>query len=120
MAREIPQPVTARNIVNLLSEGTEVTGNIEANNDIRIDGSIKGDIKTTGRVVIGASAHIEGNVESAGADVIGHMKGNIISSGLVVLRDKSMFTGVIRSTVVTVEPGAVFNGECRIEKATNT
>lgn len=116
MAKEFqPQsPVTA---VNLLSEGTTLTGDLSANSDIRVDGSIKGNIKTSGRVVVGASAHIEGNIDSAGVDVIGNMEGNILSSGMVVLRDKSMFTGVIRSTVVTVEAGAVFNGECRIEKA---
>ncbi|MDR2413747.1 MAG: polymer-forming cytoskeletal protein [Odoribacteraceae bacterium] len=109
MGKEIQQVA-----LNLLSEGTRIEGEISATNDIRVDGIIKGNIKTSGRVVIGPTAKIEGNIESPGVDLLGLMQGNIISSGLVSLRGNSTFTGNITTAQVSVEVGAIFNGECRI------
>ncbi|MDR2130299.1 MAG: polymer-forming cytoskeletal protein [Odoribacteraceae bacterium] len=109
MGKEVQQVA-----LNLLSEGTQIVGDIFATNDIRVDGTIKGNIKTSGRVVIGPTAKVEGNVESPGVDVIGLMQGNIVSSGLVALREKSMFLGNITTLQIAIDAGAVFNGECRI------
>ncbi|MDR1272986.1 MAG: polymer-forming cytoskeletal protein [Odoribacteraceae bacterium] len=109
MGKEIQQVA-----LNLLSEGTQIVGDILATNDIRIDGTIKGNIKTSGRVVIGPTAKVEGNIESPGVDLIGLMQGNITSSGLVSLREKSMFLGNITTVQVAIEAGAIFNGECHI------
>jgi cytoskeletal protein CcmA (bactofilin family) len=109
MGKEIQQVA-----LNMLSEGTQIVGDILATNDIRIDGSIKGNIKTSGRVVIGPTAKVEGNIESPGVDLIGLMQGNVVSSGLVSLREKSMFLGNITTTQIAIEAGAIFNGECHI------
>ncbi|MDR0766013.1 MAG: polymer-forming cytoskeletal protein [Odoribacteraceae bacterium] len=109
MGKEIQQVA-----LNLLSEGTHIEGDISATNDIRVDGVIKGNIKTSGRVVVGPTAKVEGNIESPGVDLIGLMQGNIISSGLVLLREKSAFTGNITTSQIAIEAGATFNGECRI------
>ena len=49
------------NGVNLLCEGTMIIGDIKTKNDIRIDGIIKGKIITSGRLVIGNTAKVEGN-----------------------------------------------------------
>jgi cytoskeletal protein CcmA (bactofilin family) len=111
MGKEIQQVA-----LNLLSEGTQIVGDIVATNDIRVDGTIKGNIKTSGRVVIGPTAKVEGNVESPGVDLIGLMQGNITSSGLVSLREKSMFLGNITTAQVSIEAGAIFNGECHIAR----
>jgi cytoskeletal protein CcmA (bactofilin family) len=109
MGKEVQQVA-----LNLLSEGTEIVGDILASNDIRIDGTIRGNIKTSGRVVVGPTAKVEGNIDSPGVDLIGLMQGNIISSGLVSLREKSMFLGNITTAQVAIEAGAIFNGECHI------
>lgn len=104
--------------LNLLCEGTELTGDLTAANDIRVDGVIKGNIRTSGRVVIGPQAKVEGMIESAGVDLIGTMEGNIVSTGWVTLRENANFTGNIRSAFISIESGAIFNGECRIERET--
>ena len=114
MGKEIQQVA-----LNLLSEGTRIEGDISATNDIRVDGIVKGNIKTSGRVVIGPTAKIEGNIESPGVDLIGLMQGNIISSGLVSLRENSTFQGNITTHQVSIEAGAVFNGECHIAQETS-
>lgn len=49
MGKEVQQQIA----LNLLSEGTQITGDLHASNDIRINGELKGKIFTKGRLVIG-------------------------------------------------------------------
>ena len=74
------------NAVNLLCEGTMIVGDVKTKNDIRIDGMIKGKILTSGRLVVGNTAKIEGDVECGNIDVM------------------------------AVEPGVMFNGNCQMVK----
>jgi predicted acyltransferase (DUF342 family) len=54
MGKEVQQQIA----LNLLSEGTQITGDLHASNDIRIDGELKGKIFTKGRLVIGQMAKL--------------------------------------------------------------
>lgn len=112
MGKDIQQQVT----LNLISEGTSITGDLMAKNDIRIDGTIKGKINTTGRLVIGPAAKVEGEIQASVVDLLGTMEGNIMSSGIVSLKANAIFTGTIKSTYIAIESGAIFNGECQIER----
>lgn len=112
MGKEVQQQIA----LNLLSEGTRITGDLHASNDIRIDGELKGKIFTKGRLVIGQMAKVEGEVNSPNVDILGTMKGNIVSTGTVSLRAKSVFTGTIKAAYIAIESGAVFNGECHIQR----
>lgn len=91
-------------------------GIFTASNDIRIDGELKGKIFTKGRLVIGQMAKVEGEVNSPNVDILGTMEGNIVSTGTVSLRAKSVFTGTIKAAYIAIESGAVFNGECHIQR----
>ena len=112
MGKEAQQQIA----LNLLSEGTQIIGDLHASNDIRIDGEIKGKINTTGRLVIGQMAKVEGEVNSPSVDILGTMEGSIVSTGSVSLRAKSVFTGTIKAAYIAIESGAVFNGECHIQR----
>ncbi|MCC8173556.1 MAG: polymer-forming cytoskeletal protein [Odoribacter sp.] len=107
------------NAVNLLSEGTTIVGDIKTKNDIRIDGNVKGKIITTGKLVIGNTAKIEGDIECVNIDILGEIIGNIISTGNVTLKSPAKIKGNMISKALAVEPGAVFNGSCQMgENAT--
>ncbi len=71
------------NTVNLLCEGTVIVGDIKTKNDIRVDGMIKGKIITTGRLVVGSTAKLEGNVDCVNIDVQGVVIGDILAAGSV-------------------------------------
>lgn len=112
MGKEVQQQVA----LNLLSEGTQIIGDLQASNDIRIDGTIKGKIDTAGRLVIGQTAKVEGEVSSPSVDLLGTMEGNIVSTGTVSLRAKAVFTGTIKAAYIAIEAGAIFNGECQTRR----
>ncbi|MFR7879736.1 MAG: bactofilin family protein [Butyricimonas paravirosa] len=99
-------------ILNLLSEGVIVEGDIQTPRDIRIDGTLVGTVHTDGRLVLGPSSRVSGKVNSPNIDVFGNVEGDIVSTGIVVLRAKSNVKGTISAATMVVEAGAVFNGEC--------
>lgn len=104
------------NAVNLLCEGTMIVGDVKTKNDIRVDGMIKGKIITSGRLVIGNTAKIEGDVECANIDVTGIVLGNITANGTVSLKAPARVVGNIIASVLAVEPGVFFNGNCQMIK----
>lgn len=104
------------NAVNLLCEGTVITGDIKTKNDIRIDGIVKGKVITSGRLVVGNTARIEGNIDCCNVDVLGTVLGDIQASGAVSLKSPAKMTGNIASSVLSIEPGAIFNGNCQMTK----
>ncbi len=101
------------NAVNLLCEGTMIVGDIKTKNDLRIDGIIKGKMITSGRLVVGSTAKIEGNIDCTNVDVV---IGDILASGAVALKSPARVMGNIASGVVSIEPGVIFNGNCQMSK----
>lgn len=107
------------NAVNLLCEGTVIVGDIKTKNDIRIDGIIKGKIITSGRLVVGSTARIEGNIDCVNIDVQGVVVGDVVASGAVALKSPAKVMGNISSAVLSIEPGVMFNGNCQMLKKDN-
>lgn len=98
--------------VNLLAAGTSVTGDIKSNGDFRIDGTLKGTISVKGKLVVGPSGHIEGEIECQNADVSGELKGKINVSELLMLRASAKINGDIFTSKIAIEPDAQFTGTC--------
>jgi len=82
----------------------------------RINVSRTVQILTSGRLVVGNTAKIEGDVECGNIDVMGVVMGNITASGTVSLKAPARVMGNIVSAVLAVEPGVMFNGNCQMVK----
>ena len=74
------------NAVNLISQGTEITGDIKSTGDIRIDGILNGNMSTRGKVVIGPTGKVKGEVECKNSEVSGLIEGKITVSQLLNLK----------------------------------
>jgi cytoskeletal protein CcmA (bactofilin family) len=98
--------------VNIIGAGTIIDGDITANGDMRIDGTLKGSVNVKGKLVVGVSGDIDGIVICQNADVSGTIKGKISVSELLSLKASSKLTGDIITNKIAVEPGAMFSGSC--------
>jgi cytoskeletal protein CcmA (bactofilin family) len=98
----------------LISSGTILTGDIKSDNDLRIDGTIHGNIYSTAKIVIGPSGLVEGNIQAIAADVTGRVTGNISVSEILQLRSDSNVQGNIAAGKLQIDPSAVFNGKCEM------
>lgn len=106
--------------VNLLGSGTEITGDIRSQGDIRIDGSLTGTINCTGKVVIGSTGRVEGELICQNADISGEVKARIKVSELLSLKASALVSGDILTNKLAIEPGAVFTGACKMEGQNST
>jgi len=103
---------TESSSVNIIGAGTIIDGDITTNGDMRIDGSLKGSINVKGKLVVGTSGNIDGEIICQNADVSGTIKGKIAVSELLSLKASSKLTGDIITNKIAVEPGATFSGSC--------
>lgn len=99
-------------LINILSDGTKIKGDIMSNGDIRIDGEMKGNLSAKGKVVIGEHGKIEGQVQAANIEISGFIRGKVSASDLLNMKSSAKIEGDIRAGKLSVEPGAVFTGTC--------
>lgn len=98
--------------LNRIVEGTSIEGDIRSDSNIRIDGRLKGTIHTKGRLVIGTSGIIEGEIICENADIEGVFIGKINVNQLLSLKATAKLTGDIITSKLAIEPGAMFSGAC--------
>ncbi len=100
------------NSINLIGAGTSIEGDIQATSDIRIDGTLKGTINTKGKLVVGPSGNIEGEITCQQADISGNVRGKIVVAELLALKATAKLSGEISVGKLAIDPGADFSGTC--------
>jgi cytoskeletal protein CcmA (bactofilin family) len=108
------EPTVNVNEVSRISTGTVVKGEISSSNDIRIDGTFEGKIKSKGRVVVGEKALIKGDIICANVDFWGTMEGNFYVKDTLSLKSSSKVKGDLHIKRLQVELDARFDGTCQM------
>jgi len=101
--------------VNLIAKGTTIKGEIISSGDFRIDGSLNGSIKSSGKVVIGSTGKVEGDIICQNAEVEGELKVKITVKELLSLKATSVLRGEIITSKLSIEPGAILTGSCNMD-----
>jgi cytoskeletal protein CcmA (bactofilin family) len=99
---------------NALAYGTLVKGDITTDGDFRLDGRIEGTISCSGKIVIGKTAEVEGDIISVNAEILGTVVGSITTSEVLVLKPTAVIKGIITTHALVVEPSAKFSGTCNM------
>jgi cytoskeletal protein CcmA (bactofilin family) len=102
------------NSSNTIGKGTYLEGNVETYGNIRIEGKVNGNIKSKSKVALGHGSNVNGNIMSQNADIEGEVKGKLEVAELLVLKATAVINGDIITGKLVVEPGAIFNGSCRM------
>ena len=102
------------NSINIITAGTLIKGDITASGDFRLDGTLEGNIQLNGKLVVGDSGIVNGNVLCVNANVIGTVNGNLSVKELLSLNATARVKGDILINKLSIEPGAVFTGRCRM------
>lgn len=100
--------------INIITDGTRIKGDIIASGDFRLDGILEGNIQLNGKLVIGDSGVVNGNVLCQNANIIGTVNGNLSVKELLSLHTSARVRGDILINKLSIEPGAVFSGKCRM------
>ena len=100
--------------LNRIVEGTHIEGDIKSDSNIRIDGYVKGIINVKGRLVLGPTGKIDGNIFCKNADIEGKLNGVIEVDELLSLKSTAKLQGEISTNKLSIEPGAIFSGNCKM------
>jgi cytoskeletal protein CcmA (bactofilin family) len=117
---DMPGEASTGTSASLIGAGTNLKGDITSNGDLRIDGSLVGNIHCSAKVVIGANGVVQGDINGQQADIMGKVTGTIKVKDLLQLKGGSLLNGNIQATKLQIEPTANFNGECHMTPAGET
>jgi cytoskeletal protein CcmA (bactofilin family) len=102
--------------INILGPGAVVKGEIQVNGDFRIDGTLNGTIQCKGKIVVGPTGKIDGEIQCQNADFSGEVTATVKVSELLTLKETARFHGDITTGKLAIEPGAKFSGTCSMEQ----
>ena len=111
---------TENNVINQIGLGTEIKGDITTNGDIRFEGSLVGNLKTKGKVVIGETGKVKGEIDCKNSVIEGNIEGKVIVNELLTLKSTSSLKGDIVTRRLAIEPGAKFTGNCNMGAEMNS
>lgn len=100
--------------VNIIGVGTTIEGNITSIENIRFDGILIGNLSTKGKVFVGQSGKVNGEIRCKNCEVEGVVEGRVVVEELLSLRSMSRLYGEMKTSKLAIEPGAVFTGKCEM------
>ncbi|MFZ5938960.1 MAG: bactofilin family protein [Bacteroidota bacterium] len=108
--------------INIIGVGTSIEGNITSSENIRFDGILVGNLTTKGKVFIGQSGKVVGEIRCKNCEIEGVVEGKVLVDELLSLRAMSKLYGDIHTGKLAIEPGAIFTGKCDMggKKGTET
>lgn len=96
----------------VIGQGSVLEGKFEIETGVRVDGVLRGELMSSGTLVVGKSGVIEADVQVRDAVVNGRIVGNLEAEEKVHLQARATFIGKMETRVLVVEEGAVFKAEC--------
>ena len=97
---------------NRIVEGTEIIGTIISEADFRLDGKLIGNFTTSGKIVIGPTGSIQGDVICKNADIEGKLDGILKVDEILNVKSKASIAGEVTCGKLSVQPGADFSASC--------
>ncbi|HOK62198.1 bactofilin family protein [Tenuifilum sp.] len=111
---KINEPEFNANNINLVGFGTEINGDIKSSGDLRIDGTLVGNLNVKGKVVVGETGKIKGELVCKNSDISGVVEGKITVDELLSLKSSARINGDITVGKLAIEPGCKFTGYCNM------
>ena len=113
-----PPPSTSESKMNaLLGKGSEFEGKLSFEGTVRVDGVMKGEIRSKDKLIVGDGARVEAEVDVGSAVISGQVTGNITAAGHIELKAPARIKGNITTPELVIEKGVVFDGNCSMSGA---
>jgi cytoskeletal protein CcmA (bactofilin family) len=101
--------------MNIISKGTNIQGDVICDGDLRIDGEVKGTIRSRSKIMVGPDGYVNGDIECVHAEVLGRVKGTLKVQDHLNLRGNARMEGDVLTTHFEMEPSVKFNGKCTMQ-----
>lgn len=101
-------------IHTLLGKGSEFSGKLTFEGQVRIDGKFNGEIATKDTIVIGDGARVEATINAGTVIIHGTVVGNVTAAQIIELKQPGRVKGDLTTPALTIERGAAYDGTCKM------
>ena len=95
---------------NHIAQGTKIKGDVETEGDLRIDGTLEGSIISKGKLVVGSTGEVKGEIKCVNANISGKVQGQMVVAEMLAVTASGHFSGDMTYGKMSVEPGAQLEG----------
>jgi len=114
LAREIKDGTMS----GFVGGGTVLSGQANFKRMLRVDGHLTGRITSeNGTLIVSSGGRVDADINVAAAKINGVVNGDIVARERLELGRTAQVNGDIRTPVLVIEEGAVFEGNCRMKAA---
>jgi cytoskeletal protein CcmA (bactofilin family) len=95
----------------IIGSSIVIDGEISGDEELVVQGTVKGKISVKERLVIESSGVVEADIESQTVTISGQVRGNISASDKVELTADGRMVGDIKAPRILIADGATFKGQ---------
>ena len=95
---------------SLLSKKVKIEGDIQGDEDLRVEGHFKGTIKVVGDFFVGQSGIVEADVEADNIVIQGQITGNVLARKQLEIQSSGQLLGDCQAKSIDIREGAIFEG----------
>jgi len=106
-----------KGLLNIIGSGSVFEGTINVPHSIRIDGTFRGKLQTAESLTVGEAGHLEAEIKAQSAFIFGKVTGNLYIEDRVELHVSAVVIGDLHAKELVINEGAVFHGNCSMQKA---
>ncbi len=110
------QEIEKREVSSHIGKTMLIEGEIISEENLDIEGKVKGNIKTKKKVYIGKDGYVEGDIISTTVEIIGRAKGKVTAEDKIIIGNTGNFSGTLNSNKIVIKDGAIFNGKSNMKK----
>jgi cytoskeletal protein CcmA (bactofilin family) len=121
-----PKPIQARapeagligwrEIRTVLDQGTQVNGKLSFTAPTRIEGRLKGEVRSTDLLEIAPGGVVHGSIWAKHLVVAGEVRGQVLGAERVEIQTGARVIGLIETRALVVVEGATFEGDLRMSR----
>lgn len=108
---------TGEDVSAFVGKGVDFKGTIAYQGTVRIDGTLEGEIQTEGVLLVGEEAVLKAKVSAGTIVCKGKITGDITAKEKVKLRAPAVITGGVKTPMLSIEEGVLFNGTLEMTQA---
>ncbi|MFN2399598.1 MAG: polymer-forming cytoskeletal protein [Gemmatimonadaceae bacterium] len=106
--------------LSIIAPGMKVTGDVETDGVVKIEGRIEGNVRGGRQVLVGRQGSVQGDITTREAVIGGRVQGTISASERIEVQSTSVIVGNIDTKSIAVMEGGKINGAVRINDAVQT
>lgn len=99
----------------VIGAGTILEGTLKVGLSARIDGTVNGDVTSSGTIVVADEGVVNGNIYATDVKISGVVNGNVAATGKLELIAKGKLIGDIKAASLSISETSVFEGNCKMQ-----